>query len=226
MGSSFQGDSPQQDSSQNPSHDSLQNSEGVISEDDPMSPYVLADFEGPSFESFTLAPWNVISEDIHVTGTLVWYFSICQRQAWLMSRQIVPDEDDPNIEFGRFLHKQRYQKERKEYSIFGGRIDLVHMGRESLLITEVKKSSRYEEAATNQILFYLKRLEEQGIAARGELRIPEEKKRIPVVLDEQTSQNIRTLEEKILRLIQTPEPPSAQKTRWCKNCGYREFCWS
>lgn len=170
--------------------------------------------------------WSILTEDVHVTGTMVWYYHICRRQVWLMAHQITPDEDDPNIEFGRFLHKQRYQRDRKEYSIAGGRIDLVKAARDGLLIAEVKKSSRYEHASKMQMLFYLKRLKENGVLAQGELRIPEERKRIPVHLDEAGAAEIAAVEADILALIKTTEPPAPQKTRWCKNCGYREFCWS
>lgn len=41
--------------------------------------------------------------DLNVTGTLVWYYYICPREVWLMARQLTPDEDNPNIDLGRFI---------------------------------------------------------------------------------------------------------------------------
>ena len=64
------------------------------------------------------------SGDIHVTGTLVWYYCICPREAWLMAHQINPDEDDPNIEYGRFLQRFSYGRERKEGAIGSSKVDI------------------------------------------------------------------------------------------------------
>lgn len=171
-------------------------------------------------------PWTLLQEDVHVTGTLIWYYTICRREAWLMAHQITPDEDNPNIEFGRFLHKQRYRRERKEESIQGGKIDFIKITGGNLLVAEVKKSSRYEKASRMQILFYLKRLDEQGVVASGELRIPEEKKKVPVELSDQTKEEVAEVEVRILKFMQEPSPPVPEKTSWCRNCGYRDFCWS
>jgi CRISPR-associated exonuclease Cas4 len=42
---------------------------------------------------------------MEVNGTLVWYYSICKREVWLMSRNISPDQRDTNIDIGRFIHE-------------------------------------------------------------------------------------------------------------------------
>ena len=41
-----------------------------------------------------------------VNGTLIWYYNICRREVWLMCRNIVPDQSDENIDYGRFMHEQ------------------------------------------------------------------------------------------------------------------------
>ena len=48
-----------------------------------------------------------------VNGTLFWYYNICKREVWLMTHQIVPDQQDDNISFGRFLHETTYQRNKK-----------------------------------------------------------------------------------------------------------------
>ena len=77
-----------------------------------------------------------------------------------------------------------------------------------------------------QTLFYLKQLKERGVDAEGEIRIPDEKKRISVVLTDESLKEIQELENEILDTIlrDMPEPP--KKIAWCRNCAYREFCWS
>ena len=41
-----------------------------------------------------------------VTGTLIWYSTICKRQIWLMAHELNPDEDHELLELGRFLHEE------------------------------------------------------------------------------------------------------------------------
>lgn len=51
---------------------------------------------------------------LHITGTLIWYYFICHREVWLMARQINPDEDNPNVDLGRFIQEQTYPREKKK----------------------------------------------------------------------------------------------------------------
>lgn len=166
------------------------------------------------------------SEDIHVTGTLVWYYCICPREAWLMAHQINPDEDDPNIEYGRFLQRFSYGRERKEGAIGSSKVDTYKPASGRMVVIEAKKSSRFLRSAKMQTLFYLKQLKERGVDAEGEIRVPDERKRIPVVLTDEALKEIQELENEILDTIlrDMPEPP--KKIAWCRNCAYREFCWS
>jgi CRISPR-associated exonuclease Cas4 len=181
-------------------------------------------FEQPRDEMFESSCLQ--TEDIHVTGTLVWYYCICPRQAWLMAHQINPDEDDPNIEYGRFLQRFSYSRERKEGVVGSSKIDIHKPASGRMVVAEVKKSSRFLRSATMQTLFYLKQLKERGIDAVGEIRIPDEKKRIPVVLTDEALQEMQQLEAELLTTIQKEMPEPPKKTGWCRNCAYREFCWS
>ena len=36
-------------------------------------------------------------------GTLVWFYKICKREVWLMSKNILPDQMDENIDLGRLV---------------------------------------------------------------------------------------------------------------------------
>lgn len=53
-----------------------------------------------------------------VNGTLFWYYNICKREVWLMTHQIVPDQQNDNISFGRFLHETTYQRNKKRNFIW------------------------------------------------------------------------------------------------------------
>lgn len=161
-----------------------------------------------------------------MTGTLVWYYYICQREVWLMVHQLEPDSEDENLEYGRFLHQHAYKRDKKEISIGHAVFDLFRKEGNKLVIGEVKKSSRYLESARMQLLFYLRELKRMGVEAYGEIRIPEEKRIVRVELDSESEKELDRAEREILRIIYLEKPPEAKKTHWCRSCAYRQFCWA
>lgn len=164
-----------------------------------------------------------------LTGTLLWYWSICRREAWLMAHEINPDEDNPYLELGRFLSQKAYPRaRRRELNLPGMKLDMVEEEGDAqghVVVAEIKKSSRFLGAARLQLLFYLWRLSEEGIPARGELRIPREKKRLSVELDDTGLQHLEQAIAGLEALIQDPLPPEPRRIPFCRRCAYREFCW-
>ncbi|WP_368491081.1 Dna2/Cas4 domain-containing protein [Clostridium sp. BJN0013] len=45
-----------------------------------------------------------------INGVFLWYYNICKRELWFMSRKIVPDQQDENVDIGRFIYKNTYKK--------------------------------------------------------------------------------------------------------------------
>ncbi|NLW55904.1 MAG: CRISPR-associated protein Cas4 [Firmicutes bacterium] len=166
------------------------------------------------------------NRDLHVTGTLVWYYYICHREVSLMGRLITPDQDDSNVELGRFLHELRYARDKKEISLGNIKIDIMRRDGEEIVIGEIKKTSRFKESARMQLGFYLKELKQRGIRARGELFFPEEKRRERVELTAELEAELDNVERDILRIIYQEYPPAPEKNKWCRRCAYAEFCWS
>lgn len=143
-----------------------------------------------------------------------------------MARNITPDESDPNIEIGRFIHEQAYRRERKEISLGHIKIDILKRGGNEVIVGEVKKSSKFIDSARMQLLFYLHELAELGIEARGELLFPEERKRIAVELDAESNRQLEKIKAEILDIIHLPVPPAPIKEPHCTPCAYREICWA
>lgn len=164
--------------------------------------------------------------DFSVTGTLVWYYYICPRETWLMAHQIFPDQDDENMAIGRAIGENAYKREKKEIDLGLAKLDLIRNENGELVVGEIKKTSRFLESATQQLLFYLLQMKDMGIVARGELLIPEEKKRFEVELDPQNEAEIRKAIEDIQELVEESLPPPAKKIKYCRQCAYGEFCWS
>lgn len=169
---------------------------------------------------------SMSNNDIYVTGTLVWYYYICPREVWLMARKIAPDQDDANVDLGRFIHENSYARDKKEVSLGYIKFDILREKNGQLIIGEVKKSSKYEKSATMQLAFYLYELKCAGIEAIGELMFPKEKKKITVKLDEKMLKKIEKTKKEILRIAYLEKPPEPKKINFCKNCAYAEFCWA
>lgn len=165
-------------------------------------------------------------EDFQVTGTLVWYYHICPRETWLIAHQIVADQDDSNVEYGRFLQEHVYEREKKELTIGHLKVDVMKSREGQLIIGEVKKSSASQESARMQLLFYLYELKQMGIEAEGELLFPEERRKQRVVLDEAGIREVEILKEKVVDIVSKQLPPPLMKIKWCRNCAYRELCWA
>jgi len=169
---------------------------------------------------------NNYSNDLHVTGTLIWYYHICHREVWLMAHNVVPDQDNANIDLGRFIHEDSYRREKKEISFGNIKLDIVRKGKDGLVIGEVKKSSKFEASARMQLGYYLAELDKAGIKAKGELFFPKEKKREIVELTEDLKAQLDSAVRDILRIAYLDRPPEPVKIKFCRNCAYAEFCWS
>lgn len=165
-------------------------------------------------------------EDIKINGTLVWYYYICKREVWLMSRKIVADQDNKFMDIGRFIHENSYGREKKEISIGNIKVDVLKRHKGNVLVGEVKKSSKFQESAKMQLAYYLYKLKEYGIDGEGILMFPKERKRIEIKLNDKIIADIKDMEKEILNIIYKDIPQEPRKIKYCKNCAYSEFCWS
>lgn len=143
-----------------------------------------------------------------------------------MAHELNPDRNDPYLELGRFLNHKAYPRsKRRELTLPGVKLDLIETDGSQVVVAEVKKSSRFVEAASLQLLFYLKRLEDHGIRARGELRVPKERRRFFVELDDEGRANLKEAIQGLQELLAKPLPPPPKRIPFCRRCAYREFCW-
>lgn len=143
-----------------------------------------------------------------------------------MSHQIVPDQENSNVDIGRFLHEESYKRDKKEISLGNIIIDVMKKENGELVVGEVKKSSKFKESARMQLLYYLKELKDKGIKAKGVLMFPKEKKREEIDLAEDDEKELEKVVKDILRIMYLDKPPEAEKINFCKKCAYSEFCFS
>lgn len=163
---------------------------------------------------------------MEVNGTMLWYYNICKREVWLMSRNIVPDQKDENVDLGRFIHENTYKRNDKEISFGNVKFDVLMHSKKELIIGETKKSSKYGEASKWQLLYYLKVLKEIGVDAKGLLLYPEEKKRVEVNLNEENEIKLNDMVNEIEKILAQSKPPKVNKINQCKSCAYREYCYA
>ncbi len=161
-----------------------------------------------------------------ITPTLIWYYYICPREVWLMAHELNPEQDNQLMEIGRLIHEATYKREKKEITMGGMKVDLIKRENGELIVGEIKKSSRFVQSAKMQLAYYLYNLKSIGIAARGELLIPKEKKKIGVELSEELEAELENAITEIEEIIAKETPPALVKTKYCGKCAYSDFCWS
>lgn len=166
------------------------------------------------------------SSELNITGTLIWYYAICPRECWLMAHQIEPERENDLLEQGRLNTESHYRRESKEIELPNGvRVDKVRRENGKLVLSEIKKTSKFMEAASLQLAYYLWLVEQEGIEAMGEILVPEERERKEIHLDDMREQLLETMKA-IKHLVKAATPPKVTWLHYCKTCAYNEFCWS
>ncbi|MCL6633563.1 MAG: CRISPR-associated protein Cas4 [Alicyclobacillus herbarius] len=167
-----------------------------------------------------------MEDGLRIGGTLVWYYTICPREAWLMAHQITPDEDDEQLVIGRVLHEMRQARGAKEVEIGASKVDLLRTEGGALIVTEVKKSAKASQSARMQMLYYLLELKERGIEAMGELVFSEERRKEAVVLTPEEELRLKALIQELRGALSQPIPPAPERISYCRRCAYAEYCWA
>ena len=168
----------------------------------------------------------IILKGCNITGSLIKAYLFCPRQAWLLARQILGNQDNDFLSIGRFVSKKSYEREKKEIVIDGGKVDFLKSKDGEILVVEVKKSSKFIKTAKFQLLFYLYQLEKSTQKVEGEIRIPNEKKIIKVSLTNSEKLKLEKLLKEIKSCISLEHPPKVKFSAKCKRCSYVEFCFS
>lgn len=156
---------------------------------------------------------------------MINYYSICHRSLWYIIHGLEAAQDHPFLEIGRFITQEAYARSKKEVVFENLKIDLVKKENNDVVVAEIKKSSKAKKSAQLQLAYYLYRLKEIGITARGELLYPEEKKREKVVLSKELENLLHITILEIEKISNLEKPPELRKIPYCRNCAYRDFCW-
>ncbi|WP_029522384.1 CRISPR-associated protein Cas4 [Persephonella sp. KM09-Lau-8] len=160
----------------------------------------------------------------NINGTLIWYYYICPREVWLIGHGIEADQESDFLLLGKHIHEIFYKRQKKEFMIDNTiKIDILPSKK---VIGEIKKSSKYLKSAKMQVAFYLYYLKQKGINIEGELLIPEERKKEKVKLTPNLEKELEEAIKEIKKILKMDRPPRPKKIPYCKNCAYKEMCWS
>lgn len=167
---------------------------------------------------------EAVHDEFRVTGVMMQYYEVCERELWFLSRNVEIDRANPAVVRGTHVDDEAYDEKRRNFSIDGTiSLDVLDDGQ----VLEVKPSSSLVEPAKLQLLYYLWYLDRVvGVEKSGVLAHPTERKRESVEL---TSENAARVEEAIRgvhRVVSRDSPPPAEEKPFCESCAYYDFCWS
>lgn len=160
---------------------------------------------------------------VRITGLMVQYYHVCERELWFMSRGVDIDRGAANIVRGAHTDENSYGDRRRSFQINGRiQLDLLDSGD----VMEVKVSSALEKPARMQLLYYLWYLDEVlDIQKEGILAYPRERKREQVELDDESRAEVESTVEGIIEVVKRDTPPALEKKPYCDSCLYQDICW-
>ena len=160
---------------------------------------------------------------VRITGLMVQYYHVCERELWFMSRGLDINRETTNIQRGTHVDETSYDDRRRSYQINGRiQLDLLDSGD----VMEVKVSSTLEKPARLQLLYYLWYLDEVlDIEKDGVLAYPKERKREQVELDDEARAEVEDTVRGIITVVERDAPPELEKKPYCDACLYQDICW-
>jgi len=160
-----------------------------------------------------------------ITPTKLNYHFICKRKLWLFSHDLSMEQTSELVALGQLLHELTYKKENKSIMLGSAKFDFIKRG-DKIVINEVKKSDKIEEAHKWQLLYYLYLLKKRGIEAEGLLRYPKLRKIEKVELTEEKEQKLKQILSEIRKITNKSILPPPIKKPYCKKCSYYELCFA
>lgn len=154
-------------------------------------------------------------------------FLICPRQAWLMSRQMVADQEFTYLDIGRLISEESFSREKKEIYIpdLSAKIDMITLKDGKYFVAEIKKSSASMKSGIEQLKYYMYLLKLKGLEIKGMIKIPLEKKSLEITLNSSDIDNIEKKIREIKEVLNSENSPLVKRIKYCSKCAHYEFCF-
>ena len=135
---------------------------------------------------------------MRVNGTLINYYFHCKRQCYLHGNRLNLEDNSENVKIGKAIHEEKSEKGKNtEITIDNIKLDKLT----SEYLVEIKKSDADINAATWQLIYYLKVLKDKGIERKGKLEFIEKNKtNKKVIIVELSEENEIKLNKYISRM--------------------------
>ena len=163
-----------------------------------------------------------------LTGTHFNYYQVCKRKLWLFANGINMEHVSDLVYEGKLIHEDSYPQRSGKYveiEIDGIKVD--YYDAKQKVIHEIKKSDKVEAGHEWQLKYYIYLFERNGIdKVTGILEYPMLRKTQKVILNDADREQIKKMEDDILRIVSDDNCPTLQKKGICKNCSYFDFCYS
>lgn len=161
-----------------------------------------------------------------ITGTKIAYLIVCKRKFWLFSNNISMEKFSDLVDIGRLISETSFKRE-KDKEVFIGdalKIDFLKFG-DQVIVHEVKKSRKLEEAHIWQVKFYIYSLKKLGAnCSSGVIHYPKLMRKLEVKFSEKDSEKIERLLEEAKEILKGKVPP-VLNAPFCKKCAYHSFCY-
>ena len=169
-----------------------------------------------------------IDPEMLVGGVKVNYFFHCKSQLWFFSHFITQEQESDLVLLGKIIGESTFKEIKAKEIVIDQKISIDFIRkRDSLILHDIKKSSKFGEAHYYQMLYYLWYLKKvKGVEnVKGVITYPKERKIIEVYLTQEGKHKIEHTLQKIKQIISLPKPPKPEYKKYCRKCSYFEFCF-
>lgn len=161
---------------------------------------------------------------MNITGTMVYYYFVCERKLWYFVNAINMEQNSELVSIGKILDETSYKREKHSILIDDTiNIDFVRNG---AILHEVKKTKSIEEAGIWQLKYYMYYLEQRGvknISAKIDFPLLRESKEIVLTQDDRNV--LENVIKNINDIINTEKIPKTMNSKICKKCAYYDLCY-
>ena len=163
-----------------------------------------------------------------ISASHITYYHLCHRKLWLHHRGMRQEDNSQAVGEGKLIGKQSYARRASRWRELNlGFLKIDHFDPKEKRIREVKKSPKLEHAHVAQVQYYLYVLEQAGIErATGVVEYPKQRRSREVELTDEVRREIEGWEAEIERIVALEQCPELVKKAYCRNCAYRDFCFS
>ena len=159
-----------------------------------------------------------------ITGTMVYYYFVCQRKLWYFANEINMEQNSELVSIGKILDETSYAREKKGILIDNTiNIDFIKNG---AVLHEVKKTKAIEDAGIWQLKYYMYYLQKRGVKTiEAKIDFPLLRETRQISLEDEDIKIIENVIKNIKEIIAQEKPPQIINEKICKKCAYYDLCY-